>query len=285
MWVTRVMRQGIADPSHYFEAALTRGSMRGDFTAANTDLGFVDKPDIGNVDLGSSHIYDLTNPDAQRAAGELAYMVRSGALDNEHNSVTVMLGAGQNSPEEVKKKQEEESKRRYQDQILLMQLDQRIRALEASMARTAETLKEKYGEDFIGGMAAQHLSEEELKTARTDEERLQALSEKFLNPDGTIKEEYKGTPEAEYLRDWAERKKGLDLAARVETAGGNMTPELRRDVKDFAGNSNLTQQNAFTQETTNAEAREIVDTARSNQFNKADSTDNNTNNINSLNFG
>ena len=85
---------------------------------------------------------------------------------------------------------------------VLEQMRERLADLENQMAKRFEALKNKYLDDVIGGMASTFLDDKELSSLETDEQKLQALADKFLDETGNIREDYKGLEEAEYMHLW-----------------------------------------------------------------------------------
>jgi hypothetical protein len=121
--------------------------------------------------------------------------------------------------------EKEKSKRDFDDRLYQALLD-RSRALEREMAAAGDELRQRYGEDFIGGMSARFLPEEQLATLHTDDQRLEALSHVILDENGRIKAEYEGTPEARYVRAWKERQQ-VDADVRNYP---HMNAEQREEV-------------------------------------------------------
>lgn len=87
--------------------------------------------------------------------------------------------------------------------IEVTESQRRMAELEERMARNYALLQTRYGEDVIGGIAATWLTREEAAGLQSDEERLQALSKKFLNDDDSIKPPYVDLVEAQYVSDWS----------------------------------------------------------------------------------
>jgi hypothetical protein len=84
----------------------------------------------------------------------------------------------------------------------MTEVQRQIAELEERMFRNYETLRATYGDDVVGGMAATWLSREEAANLTTDDERMLALSDKFLNDDDSIKPPYVGVVDAQYVQDW-----------------------------------------------------------------------------------
>lgn len=121
----------------------------------------------------------------------------------------------------------EKKKKADNDLVMMVILEAQLADLERSMAQHFENLREKYGDDVIGGMASTFLSEEENAGLDTDEEKLAALARKFLDEDGNIREEYRGLEEAEYIRDWYQAQ---DIKLAMERYNGKI--ELTQEEKN-----------------------------------------------------
>lgn len=127
--------------------------------------------------------------------------------------------------------EKQEKKERDDDEfetiLFVTELQRQIAELEERMARNFEILRGTCGDDVIGGMAATWLSREEAASLTTDDERLQALSKKFLNEDDTIKPPYVDLVEAHYVRDWSvvDKLKNGPSEPAIETATAQ--PESR----------------------------------------------------------
>lgn len=141
------------------------------------------------------------------------------------NQVSVQIGPAADTVRATAEKEKEE--RRKQDENLrfmrmMKALNDRLAELEKEMADLAVKLRAKYGEDFIGGMAAAHLSDEELDRAQSEEDRLKLLAEKFLESDGKggykVKEEYKDSDEAQFILKWKNSEKLKGIVAEVENS-------------------------------------------------------------------
>ncbi len=87
---------------------------------------------------------------------------------------------------------------------MLKQLDKQLSAVQQKMNELYDKLHTKYGDDVIGGVAATHLSPDVIDRLKTDEDKMKALVELMLNPDGTIKVKYKDLVDAQYVQAWQE---------------------------------------------------------------------------------
>lgn len=120
--------------------------------------------------------------------------------------------------------------------IVVDAVTRRMNELRERMAANYEILREKYGDDVIGGMAATYLTEEELEGLETDDDKLRALSAKFLNEDGEVIPQYEGLTESKYVRDWTELERH-EAELNKSTAVPDLDDQLRRmgSVKDISG--------------------------------------------------
>lgn len=182
-------------------------------------------------------IFNLANSDGDLLRHNFAAALWNGTLGV--TQVSVQIGSAADTVRATAEKEKEE--RRKQDENLrfmrmMKALNDRLAELEKEMADLAVKLRAKYGEDFIGGMAAAHLSEEELGRAQSDEERLKFLAGKFLESDGKdgyrIKEEFKDSDEAKYIKHWAEAQ---EIAPIVEKYGkySQYTEEDKNDLSSL----------------------------------------------------
>lgn len=137
------------------------------------------------------------------------------------NSLALLFNVARNRREferlertraEEQRRERAENERREEDRrdkddfdylLRVTETQRQIALLEERMAQNYEILRATYGDDVIGGMASTWLSREEAAKLTTDEERMQALSEKFLNDDDSIKPPYAELVEARYVQDWS----------------------------------------------------------------------------------
>ncbi|GAB4182422.1 MAG: hypothetical protein Tsb002_03710 [Wenzhouxiangellaceae bacterium] len=136
-------------------------------------------------------------------------------------------------------------------------IDQRITELEQDMAAQYAVLEERYGEDVIGGMAARFLDEETLAGLKTDEERMEALRDYFLHEDGTVRSEFKGLTEAQYIRNWNEHKTLAPLAEKYRNHT-DFTPQERAEISDAVARSSVTNAQNFLVATDHQGIRDIT---------------------------
>lgn len=215
-------------------------------------------------------IFNLASSDGNLLRHNFAAAVRDGTLGV--TQVSVQLGPAADTVRAMAEKEKEE--RRKQDENLrfmrmMKALNDRLAELEKEMADLAVKLRAKYGEDFIGGMAAAHLSEEELGRAQSEEERLKLLAEKFLESDGKggykVKEEYKDSDEAQYVLRWQESEMAVAIANKIPQ-GDSLTLSEERYVNDFLERSDLNQNRAFASNTENSQALNMAKNNAEEQF-------------------
>lgn len=168
---------------------------------------------------------------------------------------------------------EEEQKRKQSldDVMFLSLLDdmrERLEDLEESIAARYKTLEQKYGEDVIGGMADTFLSDAEKAGLKTDKDKMEALSKKFLNPDGSIKDEYKNLEEAKYVRDWQEAEKLRPVVQKYE-GRNDLTNDERQELRSVAQSVELAGQENMHLQSSNAAVKGTVETLM-----ESDRTDN-----------
>ncbi len=144
--------------------------------------------------------------------------------------------------------------------MLLDDMRQRLADLDASLAQRYETLRGKYGDDVIGGMADTFLSAEQKAGLETDEDKMAALADKFLNPDGTIKDEYKDLEEAKYVRDWQEAQKLRPIVAKYD-GRNDLSAAERREVYAVAQSVGIAAQNNMYLQSENHHVRDTVEQA------------------------
>lgn len=157
--------------------------------------------------------------------------------------------------------EEQKRKQSLDDVMFLSLLDdmrQRLDELEESMARRYKTLEQKYGEDVIGGMVDTFLSDEEKAGLKTDQQKMEALSKKFLNPDGSIKDEYKDLEEAKYIRDWQEAQKLKPIVQKYE-GRNDLTAAEKQEVLEAAEVASLSDNKNKIALSSNDEYKTTVD--------------------------
>lgn len=188
----------------------------------------------------------------------------------------IKLGEGQLSDEQVSRRvdlaripqamQTEQQRKNKQgsDHLIFMALldDMRrhLAELEASMAERYEVLQQIYGDNVIDGMVDTFLTDAEKAGLETDEDKMRALADKFLNPDGTIKDEYKHLEEAKYVRDWQEAQKLRAVVAKYDDTSEPSTEDLR-EVHDVARSAGIAAQDNMYLQIGNVKVRDTVEQA------------------------
>jgi hypothetical protein len=197
-------------------------NLQGNFKLAHSGA-LVDLHEASAVQQPAEMI-DIFNLNARGAQDKAQLFVT--AHTGEHTSLSG-IAAGSNSTLTDKENREKDEKRRLEDTLYRMLLDQLADA-QHQMAEAAEVLRGKYGEDIVGGMAAAFLSDDQLATLQTDEDRLAALAKIFLDDDGNIKPEYAGSPEAKFVQGWNKERQLKDEIKNIP----NMSPsELEIDLR------------------------------------------------------
>lgn len=180
-----------------------------------------------------------------------------GSDDQSIGGLNINTSGRKNSPHVEEKKRNEKAG----DAAFLALLDdmrERLADLKASMAARLKTLQGKYGDNVIGGMVDTFLSDEEKAGLKTDEEKMKALAKKFLNEDGTIKDKYKNTEEAKYVRDWQEAQKLKPIIAKYD-GRDNLEHHEQQEILDAAKSANLTGQQHMYLLSQNQQVKDTVE--------------------------
>lgn len=203
-------------------------NLRGDFNAAQSGvlLDLVDAPMSEPAEM--TNIFNLGARGAQDKA-QMFVTTHTG----ERTSLSG-IAAGSNSTLADKEKREKDEKRRLEDTLYRMLLDQLADA-QRQMAEAAEVLHGKYGDDIVGGMAAAFLSDDQLATLQTDEERLAALADIFLDDDGNIKPEYADSPEAKYVQGWSKERQLKDEIKNIPNMSPSELESLKNEIAASTG--------------------------------------------------
>jgi len=128
---------------------------------------------------------------------------------------------------------------------LLDSMRKQLADLREQMENLYEDLEAKYGQDnVIDGMAETYLSEDVLSGLKTDEDKLKALAGEFLNPDGSIKDQYKHLAEAQYIQAWHEAQL---LEATLDKYENKTDLSLvdKQAIHDVAQNASLSANKGF----------------------------------------
>ncbi len=151
--------------------------------------------------------------------------------------------------------------RDFYDMILTSTLEKmrsELADLETQMEKRFEALRGKYGDDVIGGMAATFLSEAEQSGLDTEEQKMQALAEKFLDENGNVKEEYAHLEEALYVRDWNKAEELKVDIAQYEGRNTLSATEYAKE-KDAAETASLSDNASKIRHSTNKQLQETVE--------------------------
>ena len=129
---------------------------------------------------------------------------------------------------------QDKQRRRETDTLLWLSLIRaEITAIDAAQAALSRQLQDKYGSDFIHGMAEAFIAPDALADLSTPEQMLQALADRMLDANGQIKPEYANSPEAQYIFNW-NRKRLLEASLNGIEAGRPVTAEQAEAVRAAA---------------------------------------------------
>ena len=142
---------------------------------------------------------------------------------------------------------------------LLNQMREQLERLEQQMAAQYKRLQVKYGDDAVDGMAQAFLPEDVYDDLNTDEDKLKALVNKFLNADGSIKDKYKELDEAKYVRDWQKTQKLKPIVEKYDNHT-SFTPEEKREIVEAAQDAGLVDNTSSIIQATNQALKETVAT-------------------------
>lgn len=143
---------------------------------------------------------------------------------------------------------------------MLNDLQNRLDVLDRRLKERYETLRNKYGDDVVHAMASTYLSDDEMSGLETDEQKLRALAEKFLDKDGKIKEQYKDLEEAKYIRDWNEAQK-VEMTLDKYKNKAYLTNEERREITEVARSSGLAHQEDMYLQSDSSDIKRTVEEA------------------------
>lgn len=192
-----------------------------------------------------------------------ARAVNDGTLSHEKIGVQ-LVGPLADAARTINEKRKEDQRR--QDENLrfirmIKALNDRLADLEQKMADLATKLRAKYGEGFIGSIAAAHLSEKEIEGARSEEDQLKILAEKFLESDGKggykIKEEYKDLDEALYVHHWKEKEIAETIAKKIPQ-GISLKEDDKNYINNIIENQNWNQQRSLVENAKNDQALNMI---------------------------
>ncbi len=133
---------------------------------------------------------------------------------------------------------DERNKKNYAEAMFLALLDQQLRNHREAMERYQQELVEKYGENFIDGMAAAYLINEKGLDKMDREAKLKALRDLMLDQNGEIKAQYADMAEAQYIFHW-NKEQELEQALSNRIPGTPLT-EAQKAAIDNADGTALT---------------------------------------------
>ena len=161
--------------------------------------------------------------------------IAAGNMDESQATRTVNAGrinAAKNNSNNAKNNQNKSSMLL----LLLDQMDRQLNVINAQMADMFKGLQATYGDDVVTGIAETFLAPDVLKDLKTDNDKLQALADKFLNSDGTLKEKYQDLPEAKYVQKWQKAQQLLDKRAELVQANKlEHKQEIAQGIDDDVG--------------------------------------------------
>ena len=149
------------------------------------------------------------------------------------------------------------------DMVMMSILDRaeaQLATLERQLAQRHELLRQKYGNDVIGGMASTYLNEGQLTGLTTEEEKLEALAEHVLDANGNIKSKFAHLEEAKYVRDW---KNAQELRPVVEKYRGRdyLTQDEVREVQAASSKASLSENSSSIMGSDNSAYKATVNEA------------------------
>ena len=142
---------------------------------------------------------------------------------------------------------------------LLDQMRRQLEQLEQQMAAQYKRLQAKYGDDAIDGMAKAFLFDGVYDSLKTDEDKLKALADKFLNSDGTIKDKYKDLEEAKYVRDWQITQKLKPLVEKYNNHT-SFTAEEKLEILATAEEAGIVENTSAILQSTSQALKETLST-------------------------
>lgn len=188
---------------------------------------------VRSADVSSKTSVNLCNEFAIACDGEaalkqtgLVQQVRAGILDTSQLSVRVggaELAALARQVEETKKKQSSDT------QMFLAMLDAQAEIWEMD-------LKSRYGENYVQTMLDTYLTDEE-RDGLSREEQLERLFDKYLDENGEIRDEYKGTQAAEDIHKLWKVDQARELGLDIRENG--ITPENEQKKDQLISSGSL----------------------------------------------
>lgn len=213
-----------------------RGDISNEFEGLSERLPLSSKFDTARDEDAYEKVRTRLEREGRTAEGQpsLADQVRGlqmGTLDVKDVSNANALGAaGQHIL--LKEKLKADRERATSDALFYALLDQLRDMVEANESYFSS----EYGPDYINTMAELYLDENEREGLKTEDDLQQALFDKYLNADGSIKDEYKGTKVGEDIHKLYETEQARKLGLDIKENG--LTEENKKRVeKVFEGNN------------------------------------------------
>ncbi len=242
--------------------------MNEEFTDGNNDRSKI------NSDLTARSSVEDRDAALKNVRDELQFLETNQAMALKQGSLSadqiclqgvfaLAVGCSAGSDPEAKRKAEQE----WNDYLMLVVLDemhQRLKDLDAAMEESRFKLVAKYGDDYVGGMVDTLLTDEEKSALKTEDDKMRALASKMLNPDRTIKAPYKDSEEAKYVRDWQEAQTLRPIIQKYE-GRNQLTAEEEQEVYRAAQTSSLAASKNMIALSTNEEFKSTVDKSLDNE--------------------
>ena len=134
-----------------------------------------------------------------RENDQILFGQKSGARSGDMRRAFAAARDAIGGAEERERRQAEQ---RANDLYLITIIQEQITWHREQMDGLENVLRDKYGVDFILGMAETFLDEGVLQTLDTRDAKLQALADLMLDENGNIKPQYINRPEAQYVYHW-----------------------------------------------------------------------------------
>ena len=184
--------------------------------------------------------------------------LRSGDLTSDQVSRIVNIPRSILAAQAEKKRHSKDT----QDQLIFMNLlddlRDRLTDLQQRMDEQLDKLRSKYGDDVVSGMSDTFLTEEESAGLMTDEDKLKALADKFLDESGNIKNEYQDVEEAQYIRDWNESQIIKQTLGKYDDKP-YLNDHDTQEVSNVARSLGLTRQEDMYLQSNNSALKETVE--------------------------
>ena len=158
---------------------------------------------------------------------------------------------------------------------LLDDMRKRLEELDAAMEKSRLKLIAKYGENYVTGMIDTLLTDAEKAGLETEDEKMRALANKMLNPDGSIKDKYKDSEEAKYVRDWHEAQKLRPIVDQYKDLK-NFTAEDTHKIAAVAQSVGLSGQENMHLQSENQSFKDAVESVMDQERSGQELVKNNT---------